>query len=61
MSDVSNQEQVFIVLRFVDKNNKLRKEFLDLVSTIDTIDLYTDEVTCAHSDNAIFFAHSLTH
>ena len=33
MSDVSNKEQVSIVLRFVDSINWIREEFLDFIAT----------------------------
>ena len=33
MSDVSNKEQVSIVLRLVDGSNCIREEFLDFIST----------------------------
>ena len=33
MSDVSNKEQVSIVIRFVDSNNCIREEFLDFILT----------------------------
>ena len=33
MSDVSNKEQVSIVIRFVDSSNCIREEFLDFILT----------------------------